>query len=82
MDIRRLLDTIRDAEKKRVAPDAKMISSLDYVMDRIDYLDDTQSRLYLEIEAEMPIASCGSVLLQPNLDDGRAAQMLEDDAKA
>jgi hypothetical protein len=73
LDIRRLLETIREAEKKRVDPDSKLIGSLDYVMDRIDYLDETQTRLYLQVEAEMPIASCGSVFLRPNLDDGPAA---------
>lgn len=81
MDLRRLLETIREAEKKRVEPDQKMISSIDYVMDRIDYADDTQTRLYVDVEAEMPIASCGSVLLEPNLEDGPASRMFEDDSK-
>lgn len=74
VDIRRLLDTIKEAERQRIDPDPKMIESLEYVMDRIDYLDDEKSRLYLQIEAEMPIAACGSVLLTPNDTD--------DDAKA
>lgn len=69
MDINRLLETIKEAERQRIDPDPKMIASLEYVMDRIDYLDDSKTRLYLEVEAEMPIASCGSILLTPNLGD-------------
>jgi len=37
---------------QRVDPDPKMIASLDYVMDRINYWDEEKTRLYLDIEAE------------------------------
>ena len=65
-DIMRLLETIKIAEGQRIDPDSKMIASLEYVIDRIHYIDEEKTRLHLEVEAEMPIASCGSVLLTPN----------------
>ena len=69
MDINRLLEAIRQAEQQRIDPDPKMIESLDYVMDRIDYLDEEKTRLYLEVEAEIPISACGSVLFTPGTKD-------------
>jgi len=66
LDIKRLLETIKEAECQRIDADPKMIASLEYVMDRINYIDEVKTRLYLDVEAEMPIAACGSVLLTPN----------------
>lgn len=67
LDIMRILEAIKLAESKRIDPDQKTIACLEHVIDRIDYMDDEKSRLHVTIEAEMPIASCGSVLLAPNL---------------
>ncbi|MGC3961575.1 MAG: hypothetical protein QM813_27715 [Verrucomicrobiota bacterium] len=77
-DIMRLLRTIREAELQRIDPDPKMVACLEYVVDRIDYFDDEQSRLSLEVEAEMPIASCGSVILTPNFEDSKPPQNASD----
>ena len=66
-DMGRLFEALADAERKRVDPDERTIASIDYLKDRFDYLDEDKSRLYLQIEAEMPIAACGSVKLKPNL---------------
>ena len=67
-DMRRLLSAIKEAESKRVDPNPKTMSSLDYIMDRIHYLDEDKTRLYLDVEAEIPISSSGSVKLEPNLE--------------
>jgi len=66
MDLGRLLETIKEAERQRVDPDPKMIASLDYVMDRINYWDEEKTRLYLDIEAEMPIAACDLSYSRPS----------------
>lgn len=66
MDLNRLLEAIALAESLRVEPSQKTIDAIKLVMDRIDYFtEDDPTRLSLEIELEMPIASTGRVTLQP-----------------
>lgn len=65
LDIQRLLNAIKEAEEKRIDPNPKMIEALEYVADRIHFLDDDKSRLYLNVELVMPVSSSGSVELKP-----------------
>jgi len=67
LDIKRILQSIAAAETQRIEPNPKTIECIEFLSDRINYLDEDKSRLYLKIEAEMPIAACGSVKLVPNL---------------
>lgn len=68
-DLLRLLESLRIAEGKRVEPDPKFVAAIEYLEERLDYGDEEQSRLWIDWELIMPIASCGSVKLSPNFDE-------------
>jgi hypothetical protein len=65
-DFLRMLEAIRVAEEKRVAPDSKLLDSVGYLESRLGYLDEDQTQLWIDWELVMPIAACGSVKLEPN----------------
>ena len=78
-DIGRLLEAFSIAEGKRIDPDARLLEALQYVRNRFDSLDEDQSQLWINCEMEMPIASCGSVLLKPNFSSKSAQDTSESD---
>lgn len=65
VDFKRILDALAEAERQRIDPDAKTIECITFLRKKIDYADDDKNGLYLEIEAEMPIAASDSVRLEP-----------------
>ncbi len=67
-DIYRLCECIKLAESKRIDPDKKFIEAMEYVISRLHAFGDDQSNLWVSCELEMPIASCGSIKLEPNFD--------------
>jgi hypothetical protein len=78
-DMGRLLEALAEAERRRVDPDENTIAAIDLLKDRFDYLDEDQTRLYLQIEFVMPIAACGSVKLEPNLKTQTLKEFMDDD---
>lgn len=78
-DLGRLLEALAEAERKRIDPDEKTLEAIEVVRDRFDYIDDDKSRLYLMIELVMPIAHCGSVLLEPNMKAKSLKDWMEED---
>ena len=73
-DFLRMLAAVRAAEEKRVAPDQKLIKALLFLESRLDYHDEDQTRLWIDWELVMPIAACGSVIMQPNQNEERAGK--------
>lgn len=66
-DVGRLLQALRFAEEQRVAPDTETLNALDHLRERFSmFTEEDPTRMTLDVDLVLPIASCGSVLLEPN----------------
>ena len=78
-DLSRIFDVLKEAEKRRIDPNPKTIEAIDFIRERFGMWDEDKSGLFVDAELVMPISSCGSVNLEPNLKRQSLTEFLEED---
>ena len=67
-EIGRILQVLKAAEEQRTSPNDKTIAAIEHLRERYSlFTEEDPTRMTLSIDLVLPIASGGSVYLQPNM---------------